>query len=250
MPSSNSIRFKAIGGLPQSFEKPGSFRFRRLLREETNSSTLVSLAEFGVARKFEKHFDERYGSVAQNHPRLKKVVNSSLEACVRLCVETVSCRSWYLDEASVCFLYYVIVHGYPMEGVVSGDFDPPTTMLPSGSITTDGGYACVCGGRGSVKKAVTVATRAGILGNQNSGSRTNTSLSSVVDNAWRRSSMLPEISASHASLLDNSTDEWITSTIDNTFKDFDSHLQGSFVNERTRADQVCIVVYKCYVFFW
>lgn len=239
MPSSNSIRFKAIG-LPQPLERWESSGFRRLLQEETNSSTLLSLAEFGVARKFGKGFDERFAG-AHEQPNLKRAANASVEACARMCVETLSCRSWYLDEASVCFLYYMTVRGHPLGSAVSGDYDPPPVVIKSGSVTTEGGYACVCGERGSIEKVVTVATRKSIIGHVNTSFQSSDSFAASIDSVQLENLTLPTISAPHASILDNSMGVSTVSAADNNSRYLDIYPQETFTSNGAFAAQVRVV---------
>lgn len=160
IPSSNFVRFRAIE-LQRPLEGGKGGRFRRLL-EEAPTSTVNALAEIGVARKFGKDYDGRFIN-KKKQPNLKRAVNSTAEACVNLCVETASCRSWYLDEKSVCFLYYLTVRGHPLKGVASGDYDPPPVTIVNGLVADVGGHACVCGSQEALNNATSVTTRENLL---------------------------------------------------------------------------------------
>jgi len=161
IPSSNTIRFRTIE-VTRPFRSVGTVQHRHLLGDENHTNSVTPLAEFGVARMFGNKFDDRFPG-AHAEPHLNRAVKSNVEACVRFCVETAGCRSWYLDEHFVCSLYYVTVRGYPLKGAVSGDYDPPSLTVLNGSVTSVGGHACVCGNRETMKRATSPTTRESVL---------------------------------------------------------------------------------------
>lgn len=132
------------------------------------------------------------------------------------------------------------VRGHPLEGAVSGDYDPPPVAIKSGSVTTEGGYACVCGERGSIKKAVTVATPKSIVGHVNTSFQSSASFSANIDNDWQENLTLPAISAPLASLLDSSTSAPTASSANNRSRRLDVHPQETFTSKGAFANQVSV----------
>lgn len=166
IPDSNFVRFRAVE-VQQSRESLEVTQNRRL--EELSHLRLPNpIAEYGIARKFAPDFDDRYTKRGKLKPHIKHEANSTTpEACAQLCVETESCRSWYFDEKSVCHLYYVTVRGYPLKGVVSGDYDPPAVTITNGIVTNLGGHACICGSQEALRKATTITTLENLLARVN-----------------------------------------------------------------------------------
>lgn len=213
-------------------------RFRRLL-EEAPTNTVNALAELGVARKFGKDYDDRFNK--NDEPNLKREIDSTAEACVHSCVATASCRSWYLDENSVCFLYYLTVRGHPQRGVVSGDYDPPPVTIINGLVADVGGHACVCGSQEVLKNATSTTTRENLLAIFNGHIRANVIASVDGGSKVKGKPLMPLLPPRELSLPLREPPQPTRSMPDETIKQIAVLRRELLAVKATLGDQVRIV---------
>jgi len=206
IPDSNFVRFRAVEvQLPRVPQKVAQ---NRRLEESSHVRLPNPIAEYGIARKFAPYFDDRFNKRGQSKPHIKHEANSTTpEACAQLCVETETCRSWYFDERSACHLYYVTVRGYPLKGVVSGDYDPPAVTIANGIVTNLGGHACICGSQEALRKASTISTRKNLLARVNNKNRSHRTLHDKVHGYNPEESVSPDGTRTRSMQGDLSFDE-------------------------------------------